>query len=142
MDEEELYECGVDISSEMRFIDGDVQLSAYDTNLAQAVANRLNTQLNELDLFYDTDYGSVLMSFLGWKRTDETLVFVKSEIDNVLSKEPRLLRHTSEVSYDEQGRLKIELGLFPNDSVELNLNLVLTANGVVDLVLDEEDLTE
>ena len=142
MDEEELYECGVDISSEMRFIDGDVQLSAYDTNLAQAVANRLNTQLNELDLFYDTDYGSVLMSFLGWKRTDETLVFVKSEIDNVLSKEPRLLRHTSEVSYDEQGRLKIELGLFPNDSVEMNLNLVLTANGVVDLVLDEEDLTE
>ena len=63
MDDSVAYECGVDIDSSFQFRDGDLLLSEYDENLVQAVINRLNTNLEELDLFYE-DYGSIFTKIL------------------------------------------------------------------------------
>lgn len=120
------YEYGVDINSSCSFKDGDLDLSRYDENLGQAIANRLNTELDELDVLYD-GYGSVLSSFLGWRRNDETLRLVKLEIDNCLSNDPRLSDFKTEVSFNDSGALVIEISIYPYTT---SYNFILTNEGV------------
>jgi len=127
-------EGGIDLRSDFTFSDGDVVLVEYSDNLVQAVVNRLNTELDELDLFYES-YGSVLSSFFGWRRTDETLGFVKAEVDNVLSMESRLDSFVSTVEYADNGSLVVRLSLWFGSTVS-DVNLVLGVNGV-ELLSDE-----
>ena len=51
---EALYELGVDIRSDFTFENGDLKLSKYEENLVQAICNRLTTNLDELELFYES----------------------------------------------------------------------------------------
>lgn len=126
---EVLYELGVDLNSDMDFHDGDIILCKYDDNLVQAIVNQLNTDLNELFLFY-RDYGSVFASFLGWRATDETLHYMKSEISLILDKENRVQDYEIDLKYTSEGNVKIELVLKPNMNYTINADLVLTNNGV------------
>ena len=137
MDDEVLYECGVDIDSSFTFQDGDLVLSEYENNIVQAVTNRLNTDLDELDLFYE-DYGSILTGFLGWKASD-ALEYIQAEIDNVLLQEPRLIRHDSNVEYTETGVIRINLTLYTSSNIGIEANLVLTKDGVVEIEIDENE---
>ena len=136
MGDEVLYDLGVDLGSDFVFVDGDIKLSEYKDNLVQGVVNRLNTDLNELDWFYE-EYGSILTRFLGWKATDETLEFIKSEITNVLGNEVRLVGHECDLRYVGNGVVRIDLVLYPNQDIFIPLNLVLTTDGVFELELDE-----
>ena len=129
MNDEVLYELGVDLHSDMGFHDGDIILCKYDDNLVQAIANQLNTNLNELFLFY-RDYGSVFTSFLGWRATDETLNYMKSEISTILNNENRVQDYEIDLKYTSNGNVKIELVLKPNMNYTINADLVLTNNGV------------
>lgn len=132
MNGETLYECGIDIDSSLSFEDGDLKLSKYDDNLIQAVTNRLNTNLDELELFYD-DYGSVVTGFLGWRADDTTLHYIQTEVDNVLLKDPRIYRHVSEVEYTGEGKVRINLTLYTNNDNPVDLNLVINDTGVVEI---------
>lgn len=128
------YEYGVDLHSDLRFENGDLVLCSYDNNLAQAVCNRLNTDLDELDIFYD-DYGSVLNSFLGWKKTADTLSLIRLELMKCLSNEPRLNNFDIDLEYGEKGELKIRLTVYDN-SVQ-SYNFILN-NDYVEYVENEE----
>lgn len=128
-----VYEYGVDIASSMNFVDGDLKLAEYEDNIVQAVANRLNTIEDSLDLFY-TDYGSVFLQFLGWKREDTTLRFMKLELDKTLSEDPRINSFSSELEYDRQGRVQVQIRL--DDFENTTLNLVIEGTGVS--IIDEE----
>lgn len=123
MADEILYDLGVDLDSSFEFQDGDLKLSRYNNNLAQAVVNRLNTRLDELDLFYE-DYGSVLRSFFGWKGNDITIDLVKTELNTALKNEDRLENYSSNISYNGEGKLVIKLTLNPSLSNTIELNLV------------------
>lgn len=123
-----IVEYGVDISSDWDFTDGDINTVSDKNNITQAITNRLNTITDSLDLFY-IDYGSSLQSFLGWRKVDETLSFIKLEIDSCLSKDPRLKTFESSVSFDDQGSVRVELKIFYEGDV-LDLNFVLDTNGV------------
>lgn len=136
MDDEVLYECGVDLDSSFTFKDGDVVLSKYEDNLVQAIANRLNTNLNELELFYE-DYGSVIKGFFGWKQSD-ALHYMKAELDNVLMKEPRIYQHESNIEYVGGGKFKIGLKIYTNNQNVVNTNFVLSTDGVIEIETDEE----
>lgn len=136
MVDEVLYDLGVDLDSNLSFENGDIQLAKYNDNLGQAVVNRLNTELNELDWFY-YDYGSILQGFLGWKANDNTLSFIKSEISNVLKNEPRLIGFSINVEYKGNGSVGIDLSLYPSTDIVIPLNLVLTTTGVVEIETDE-----
>lgn len=138
MDDSVAYECGVDIDSSFQFRDGDLLLSEYDENLVQAVINRLNTNLEELDLFYE-DYGSIFTSFLGWRTTDETKEYMKTEIATVLRKEPRLSSFDINLEYTDIGTLKINLDLYTTDGSILESNLVLGAEGIVEVETTEDE---
>ena len=135
--DEIFYEGGIDLNSNMTFEDGDIVLVEYADNLCQAVTNRLNTSLNELDLFYE-DYGSILTGFFGSKGNNTTIGFIKTELNNCLSKEPRLRKHEADVSYTGDGLLRIDLRLYPvNTDNNIDLNLVLTETGNVEIINEE-----
>ena len=138
MNDNVAYECGVDIDSSFQFHDGDLLLAEYDENLVQAVINKLNTNLEELELFYE-GYGSIFTSFLGWRTTEETKHYMKTEIATVLRKEPRLSSFDINLEYTDIGTLKINLDLYTTDGSILESNLVLGADGIVEVETTEDE---
>ena len=139
--EEVLYELGVDLNSTLTFSNGDINLTTYEDNLIQGVMNRLNTDLDELDLFYD-EYGSILTRFLGWKANDETLGFIEAEIENTLENEPRLESSDATCTYNGEGQVMIQLKLYPITGDMVDTNMVLTTTGVVEIETDEYNFEE
>lgn len=138
MDDEILYELGTDFDSGFKFNDGDLQIISYDENLVQSLVNRFNTQLNELDLFYN-EYGSVLLDFLGWKANEDTLQFIQSEIETVLNSEERILSYEIEVKYEGNGKIKIDLTLYPTPDYSIDTTLIVDNEGVTEEEGEEEE---
>lgn len=138
MDDEILYELGTDFDSGFKFNDGDLQIISYDKNLVQSLVNRFNTQLNELDLFYN-EYGSVLLDFLGWKANEDTLQFIQSEIETVLNSEERILSYEIKVSYEGNGKIKIDLTLYPTPDYSIDTTLIVDNEGVTEEEGEEEE---
>ena len=132
---ENIVELGVDLNSNWDFKDGDLVLVENKDNLVQSILNRLNSEYDSLDLFY-YDYGSVLSNFLGWKHNDETLEFIRLEIEDTLGQEPRLSDFNVEVSYNKIGKILIELYIVFTDETDLSLSLVLEKDG--EIVADRE----
>ena len=132
---EDIVELGTDLNSNWEFKDGDLQLVENKTNIKQSILNRLNCDYDSLDLFY-YEYGSVLSNFLGWKHNDETLEFIRLEIEDTLNQEPRLTDFDVEVSYDKIGKVLIELYIVFNDESDFTLSLVLEKDG--EIVADGE----
>jgi len=132
---EEIIELGADLNKNWEFKDGDLILVENKDNLVQSILNRLNSEYDSLDLFY-YDYGSVLSNFLGWKHNDETLEFIRLEIEDTLEQEPRLNDFSVGVSYNEIGKILIELYIVFNDETDLSLSLVLEKDG--EIVADRE----
>ena len=138
---EALYELGVDIRSDFTFENGDLKLSKYEENLVQAICNRLNTNLDELELFYE-DYGSVLSSFIGWKANDETIDYMQKEIDIVLQDEPRIIDSETEITYKQNGLININLNLTTSSEAEIETNLILNKDGTIEIETDETEEEE
>ena len=135
---EALYELGVDIRSDFTFENGDLKLSKYEENLVQAICNRLTTNLDELELFYE-DYGSVLSSFIGWKANDETIDYMQKEIDIVLQDEPRIIDSETEITYKQNGLININLNLTTSSEAEIETNLILNKDGTIEIETDETE---
>ena len=135
---EALYELGVDIRSDFTFENGDLKLSKYEENLVQAICNRLTTNLDELELFYE-DYGSVLSSFIGWKANDETIDYMQKEIDIVLQNEPRIIDSETEITYKQNGLININLNLTTSSEAEIETNLILNKDGTIEIETDETE---
>lgn len=131
----EIVELGTDLNSKWEFKDGDLILVENKDNLVQSILNRLNSEYDGLDLFY-YDYGSVLSSFLGWKHNDETLEFIRLEIEDSLEQEPRLSDFNVEVSYNQNGKVLIDLYIVFDDESDFTLSLVLEKDG--EIVADRE----
>lgn len=123
------YNYGVDLHNNLKFVNGDLQLAEYEENIAQAIGNRLNTVYDTLDVFY-ADYGSVLTRFLGWRNTDNTLKFVKLEVDNVLSQDPRLDEFSTSVEYVNSDRIRINIVLQYDEDETIELSYDLDSMGV------------
>ena len=141
VDGEALYECGIDIDSSLSFEDGDLKLSKYDDNLIQAVTNRLNTNLDELELFYE-DYGSVITGFLGWPSNETTLEYIQTEINTVLGNEPRIVSYESNIEYLKNGLIRIGLAMTTSTEIVVETNLILNKDGTIEVETDETEEEE
>ena len=120
---------GTDISNSWEFNEhGDLTLVDNKDNVGQAISNRLQTQLNELDLFY-AGYGSFLTQFLGWKKNDSTLEFMRLEIETRLAGDPRLSGYSVSLEYTDNG-VEITINLVLDDGEEYTGNFVLNSDGV------------
>ena len=122
---------GTDICSDWLFDEhGDLMVVSNKDNVGQAISNRLKTQLNELDLFY-AGYGSFLTQFLGWKKNDSTLEFMRLEIETRLAGEPRLSGYGVRLEYTDNGvQIDMDLVLNDDDNVKVSESLVLTDDGI------------
>ena len=122
---------GTDINNNWEFDEhGDLVVIKNKDNVGQAISNRLRTQLNELDLFY-AGYGSFLTQFLGWKKNDSTLEFMRLEIETRLAGEPRLSGYSVRLEYTDNGvQIDMDLVLNDDDNVSVSESLVLTDDGI------------
>jgi len=128
---------GVDINSSWAFNEeGDLELISDEKNMVQSIRNRLTCWLGSMDLYY-LEYGSILSNFLGWKHRNETLEFIKLEVEKTLRQDPRMPEYTLEVAYDDSGRVIIELLLHYTDA-DYPLSLVITKDGSIN-ILDENE---
>ena len=119
---------GTDINSEWDLTDdGDIQIISNTGNLDQAITNRLTCGLDSLDLFYQ-DYGCNLSQFLGWRKTEQTLSFIKLELQNRLNNEPRILGYSLNVEYTETG-VRVDMELTLNDDYTHNIQLEFNNEG-------------
>lgn len=120
---------GVDFDSSFTFQDGDLKIVSDKDNLTQAIYNRLNTLYGALDLFYD-EYGSYMQSYIGWRKNEETLEFIRLEINYVLASEPRVNLFECDVKYDEDKGVTIDLVVYYNEEDSFELNYILNSDGV------------
>ena len=127
---EDILELGTDLNCNWQFKDGDLVLVENKDNLIQSILNRLNCDYDSLDLFY-YEYGSVLSNFLGWEKSDETLEFIRLEIESTLEQEPRLTDFNVEVSYNSVGKIIIDLFVSYDEDSDFTLSLVLEKGGEV-----------
>ena len=91
-----------------------------------------------MDLYYN-EYGSVLPSFLGWKKEEETLSFMKIEIENTLKQDPRMPEYDLNLRFDEDytGKVLMDLTLHYNDNSNLELSLVISEDGSINVIDDD-----
>ena len=131
---------GTDIKSTWEFNDkGDLVLVGDEENMVQSITNRLTCWLNGLELYYNS-YGSVLPSFLGWKRNEETLSFMRIELENTLNQDTRIKEYDLNLDLEEDGGVRIDLTLHYNDTTNLDLSLVITEDGSISII--DDDISE
>lgn len=123
---------GTDISSEWKFEQGDLQLITDEKNLVQAITNRLGCWLNSLDLYY-MEYGSIFTSFLGWKREQTTLDFMKLELQNTLEQDPRITGYDIQLDFNSDGGVEVDLNITA-DTETVKVNLVISEDGSINLL--------
>lgn len=139
-----MSDIGADINSSWVLNEkGDLEIVSDEENLIQSIVNRFNCWLNTFDLYY-FEYGSILSSFIGWKRNQESLDLMRLEIENTLNQEPRFNDYELDIFYDDEGIVNIILSISFNGE-NIDLNLVITEDGSVkidDSIDDTEDTEE
>ena len=126
---EDIVELGTDISSTWEFSKGDLVLVNHTDNMRQAIKNRLSCPLDYLD--YD-NYGSDIHSFLGGRKNDTVLDFLKIEIETRLIQDPRIqdFEVTTYIKEDENVGIDIEVNF--DEDMDLSMSLVLNNEGVIE----------
>ena len=127
--EGDITELGTDFESSWAFDNGDLKLVSNEENLVQSICNRLTSPEDSFDLYYG-NYGSVLEQFLGWRRRQETLDFMKIEVSNCLNQDPRIQDYNVDLSFEDKS-VRIDLKLNYGEDSDLSLSLVLNNEGVV-----------
>lgn len=122
---------GTDINSDWSFNEnGDLNIVTDNDNIVQSIKNRLSCYLPNLKIYYGF-YGGFLSEYFGRRRTEETLKFMKIEVDTILSQEGRIKNVTTDLYYAKDGSVRIDLTYsIKEEDYELNL------------VLDGEQITE
>ena len=126
---EDIVELGTDISSTREFSKGDLVLVNHTDNMRQAIKNRLSCPLDYLD--YD-NYGSDIHSFLGGRKNDTVLNFLKIEIETRLIQDPRIqdFEVTTYIKEDDNVGIDIEVNF--DEDMDLSMSLVLNNEGVIE----------
>lgn len=128
--EENISELGTDIKMDWTFNEnGDLNLVSNEENLVQSICNRLSCPEGSFDLYYGV-YGSVFERFLGWRKRQETLEFMKIEIGNCLDQDPRIQDYDVELGFADKS-VRVDLSINYGEDSDLSLSLVLNNEGVV-----------
>ena len=125
-----LEEFGTDISWELS--NNDVAVVSDEKNLMQSISNRLNTAFDELDYIYE-NYGCNFQDFLGAKKNDTTLEFIKNSIVESLQNEPRVVLLNLDLSYSDDDKLNIILDLEYNENETIEASLIIGNEGVLEI---------
>ena len=126
---EDIVELGTDISSTWEFSKGDLVLVNHTDNMRQAIKNRLSCPLDYLD--YD-NYGSDIHSFLGGRKNDIVLDFLRIEIETRLIQDPRIQDFEVTTYIKEDRNIGIDIDVNFDEDMDLSMSLVLNNEGVIE----------
>ena len=115
---------GVDIDRSWSFNEnGDLNLVKGESNLGQAILNRLLADIDTYDIFY-AKYGGKLGDELGEWNHQNIHEYIKIEIESILSQDPRLMEINCTVDKISSEAVECTLNVViinSNDSIEYNL---------------------
>ena len=116
---------GRDIKNNWNFINGDLETVSDKLNLAQAIINRLNTDLGFYDWCY-TQYGGNLSNVFGMKNNSNTLEYLRIEIESTLQQDPRIRVVNANCSKEDSKTVGVELNVLTISSDEIvTINLII-----------------
>ena len=116
---------GRDIKNNWNFINGDLEIVSDKLNLAQAIINRLNTDLGFYDWCY-TQYGGNLSNVFGMKNNSNTLEYLRIEIESTLQQDPRIRVVNANCSKEDSKTVGVELNVLTIGSDEIvTINLII-----------------
>lgn len=116
---------GTDVMSDWSFSDGDLNIVSGTGNLSQAIANRLNTYLDDLALFYN-GYGSNLFDYLGEFNNSNIHEYIKLETEFQVIKDKRIKTAECTVNRIGQGIVEATLNVELIDGTDVDLNMIIT----------------
>ena len=124
---------GVDIDSTWSFADGDLQLVRGESNLAQAIVNRLSTDWDFYLEFYNT-YGGRLYEHFGDFNIPTIHEYIQIEVDSILRQDPRIQDIQSTVNKISKDAVECKLNIKPFGSDEiLTMNLILGSDSSISI---------
>ena len=126
---EDIIELGTDISSTWEFSKGDLVLVNHTDNMRQAIKNRLSCPL---DYFNYDDYGSDIHIYLGDRKNETTLNFLKIEIETRLIQDPRIQDFEVITYINDDEKIGIDINVNFDEDMDLSMSLVLTNEGVIE----------
>lgn len=116
---------GRDIKNNWNFINGDLETVSDKLNLAQAIINRLNTDLGFYDWCY-TQYGGNLSNVFGMKNNSNTLEYLRIEIESTVQQDPRIRVVNANCSKEDSKTVGVELNVLTIGSDEIvTINLII-----------------
>lgn len=116
---------GRDIKNNWNFINGDLETVSDKLNLAQAIINRLNTDLGFYDWCY-TQYGGNLSNVFGMKNNSNTLEYLRIEIESTVQQDPRIREVNANCSKEDSKTVGVELNVLTIGSDEIvTINLII-----------------
>lgn len=133
---------GTDIDATWSFSNGDINLIKGTSNLGQAIYNRLKSDLDTYNMFYNK-YGGNLYEHMGDLNHETIHEYIRIEIESILKQEHRI--QNLEVTVKKIGVSSVEakLKITPissDDVVEYNLILNDDSSIIIDEISSE--LTE
>jgi len=121
---------GTDVVSNWSFTDGDLNIVAGTGNLAQAIQNRLNTYLDDLNIFYSS-YGSTIFDELGELNHPTIHEYIKIEIEYRLIRDNRIKDVVCTVEKISSESVECSLDLTLVDETDVSLGLIINADNIV-----------
>lgn len=122
---------GNDINNSFTFSNGDIDIISGTQNLAQSIINRLNTDKSFYNWCY-TQYGGNLFNIFGMKNNQNSLEYLRIEIESILQQDPRIREVTANCSKEDSKTVGVELNVLTIGSDEIvTLNLVITDDLII-----------
>ena len=125
-----ISELCTDFDSKWEFKNGDLVLISDKENLVQATRNRLNCAVGAMDDFY-FEYGSLLHTFLGWRKDEITLRFIRIELERALKQDPRYQNFKLDLEYGKKGVLNIGITVYFDDDTQIDMNYTFSEDGTI-----------
>ena len=104
----------------LEFENTDFKTVSDNENIMQAIINRLNTDLNELDYLYD-EYGANIWQFLGKKRTVSMISFIETHVRHHLLKDDRISDLEVKVESDDLDLIILHINVSTSDNEQFNI---------------------
>ena len=110
---------------------GDLLTVADINNLAQACVNRLNTDKGFYYWCYNR-YGGDLFSVFGMQNNNNSLEYLRVEIESILQQDPRIKEVSANCSKESRNEVYVELYILAIGEDEIiSLNLVIQDDLIV-----------
>ncbi len=122
---------GTDIKNDFSFSNGDLNIVTGTSNLGQAIVNRLNADLDTYDMFY-ARYGGELFEHIGDLNNPNIHEYIRIEIEEILSQEPRIQTVECTVNKTDAKTVKCNLKVTTIQSNEVaEFNLVINQDSYI-----------